>query len=277
MAISINLSLKTRDAYYPDIPLFLVSIPLIAAFNYYLMHPEAAFNSFLLLNYGIDTLQGYAAVLGMRYMTLWLDEKYPYEHNLGKRLMLQLAGATLLGLVIITLLTELTSLIIEGHSKPSEFYAFNLWIVAIWALMVNTVYIILHFYKAWQSTVTDKQPADSPNDHGVMARKGNRQMRIPYQEIIGFSVDGNYAVCHHLEGDKYYLDQSLAEVETHAPPSLFFRLNRQFILNQSYVLGYNRAQNGKVIALLKEQQAFPKEISISRTKAPEFKRWLQSA
>ena len=142
--------------------------------------------------------------------------------------------------------------------------------------MVNTVYIILHFYKAWQSTIVESEQQDL-QEMGVLARKGNKQMRIPYQEIIGFSVDGNYAVCHNMEGDKYYLDQSLTEVETHAPRTLFFRLNRQFILNQAYVQGFNRAENGKVIALLKEQPAFPKEVTISRTKAPEFKRWLQSA
>ena len=265
MAISINLTQNSRREYHPDIPLFLVGIPLIAAFNYYLMHPNAAFNSFLVLNYTIDTLQGYAAVWGMRQATLYLDRTRPYAHNLGKRLVWQLVGVTGVALIIITVLTELTSLVIDGHSKPSEFYLFNLWIVAIWALVVNTVYILLHFYQAWRSSV-GKMETEAPAINSVIARK-----------IIGFSVDGNYAVCHDLKGDKYYLDQSLTEVESNTPSPQFFRLNRQYILNQDYVQGFNRGENGKVIALLKDQTAFPSQITISRTKAPEFKRWLQTA
>ena len=79
-----------------------------------------------------------------------------------------------------------------------------------------------------------------------------------------------YAVCHSVGGHKFYCDLSLNELQEQLPAPRFFRLNRQYILSHRFIRGFNRAENGKVIALLKEDVPFPSQISISRTKAPEF-------
>ncbi len=78
---------RTRT-YYPDVPLFLALIPLIAAINYYLTYTTVRLNGFLLLTYSIDTVQGSAAWFAVRGIVIWLDRRFPYEGHLVRRILL---------------------------------------------------------------------------------------------------------------------------------------------------------------------------------------------
>ncbi|MDQ4140927.1 MAG: hypothetical protein M3142_10425, partial [Bacteroidota bacterium] len=66
---------NSPNPYYPDVVLFLILIPFISAFNYYLTYTNIRLNWFLLLTFSIDTVQGYLAWLGVRYFVLYLDKK----------------------------------------------------------------------------------------------------------------------------------------------------------------------------------------------------------
>ena len=46
---------------YRDIIFFIIAIPIINAFNYYLTYTKISFNSHTLLTFLIDTVEGYAA------------------------------------------------------------------------------------------------------------------------------------------------------------------------------------------------------------------------
>src|SRR4051794_10795610 len=102
---------QNRNPYYPDIVLFLILIPFISAFNYYLTYSNIKFNGFLAITFGIDTAQGYAAVWAVRSFILFLDKKYPYERSPRNRILIQLVCTTFIGLAVISILTEIASLI----------------------------------------------------------------------------------------------------------------------------------------------------------------------
>ncbi|MBK8657041.1 MAG: hypothetical protein IPN20_24760 [Haliscomenobacter sp.] len=57
----ITMRLK-NNPYHPDIAIFLVLIPFVSAFNYYLTYTNIRWNGFLALTYTVDTVQGYAAL-----------------------------------------------------------------------------------------------------------------------------------------------------------------------------------------------------------------------
>jgi hypothetical protein len=81
---------KNTNPYYPDIPLFLGLIPIINAFNYYLTYSNIQLDSHLLLTFSIDTVQGYLAWVGIRYLILYFDDQLPYHRAPLKRIMIQL-------------------------------------------------------------------------------------------------------------------------------------------------------------------------------------------
>ena len=68
------------------------------------------------------------------------------------------------------------------------------------------------------------------------------------------------------------MDISLDDFLKQLDPDLFFRANRQFIININSVESYRTDSYGKLIAKLKAPNVIT--IDISREKAQAFKSWL---
>lgn len=81
----------------------------------------------------------------------------------------------------------------------------------------------------------------------------------------------NYLV--NTAGEKYVLDyDSLDEIEALLDPQVFYRANRQYIININAIERVSPQENQKLAVFL---SALPKtEIDISREKAPHFRKWL---
>ena len=78
----------------------------------------------------------------------------------------------------------------------------------------------------------------------------------------------------HKDGKKYITDyRSLDEVEELLDPAQFFRANRQFIIDLSYIETMRSDETGKVIVRLK-LGGFS-EIIVSKEKAAAFRKWVE--
>ena len=266
----------TLSPYYPDVPLFLVLIPLISAINYYLTYSNVRFNGFLLLSFTIDTLTGYIAWMFVRKLILYLDSILPYSRGLGKRLALQLPATTVLGLAIISLLTEAVSFIARGEPAPADFYTVDLVIIGIWFFFINAIYLGLYYYNrlkvAEHTLAADKRSSQE----GFTARVGKKDVRIAFEDLIGFFKDGDYSYAQVTDGRKYYLYQSLDKIEGRIPEDSFFRLNRKCILHRKAIGEFKRIEHGKILVIPVEKDGLPAEIGVSRIKAPHFKRWFEN-
>jgi len=267
-------SRKLKNPYHPDIALFLVLIPFISAFNYYLTYSNIKFSWFLLLTFSLDTAQGYAAWWAVRSFILFMDKKKPYGDKPLSRILIQLICTLAIGLIVISLLTELTSWVAKGKGVPLSFYTVDLFIISIWFFVINGIYIGLYYYNVWQRVEEVRQEELRLKVGGLVVKQGKQNIRLTFDELAGFFVDGEYAVVCDTSGKKYYLDQSLDKIEK-TVPALFFRLNRQFILHRQLVSGFKRAENGKLLVLLNKHESFPTEVAVSRTKAAAFKSWFQ--
>lgn len=266
---------NTTIPYHPDVALFLVLIPFIAAFNYYLTYSSMRLSWFLLLTFSIDTVQGYAAWWGVRTFIFWLDKKIPYEKNFTARIVGQLIGTMVIGLGVISLLTELVSWIARGKPAPLNFYTIDLVIISIWFFVINGIYIGLYYYNQWKRSEEERREEKRLTSGGMVVRQGKQEIKLAFEDLAGFLVDGEYAVACQTAGKKYYVDQSLDKIEDSLPASVFFRLNRQFILHRQMVIGFKRAENGKLQVSLNAHENFPAEITVSRTKASAFKDWFR--
>lgn len=263
-----------NSPYAPDILLFLILIPFISAVNYYLTYTDIRLNGFLLLTYTIDTLQGYIAWLAVRAVILFLDRIYPYDRSPVLRITIQLVSTTVVGLCTISILTEIVSLIARGKMAPLNFYTIDLIIIGIWFFVINGVYVGLYYYNALRLSEEKRQEDLRLRTEGLLVRHGKQDLRFDFGEIAGFFVEGDYVVASHISGKKYYMDQSLDKFEKTLPGSLFFRLNRQYIVHHQMVTGFRRSENGKLLVLLQGNAHFPSEITVSRSKAPAFKDWF---
>jgi len=266
---------KHSNPYHPDIWLFLILIPLISAFNYYLTYTHIQLNGYLLLTFTLDTAEGYLAWWGIRSYILFLDKKLPYETGPVKRLGIQLSGTIIIGLFIIISLTEIVSWIARGKPAALNFYTIDIFIISIWFFVINGIYAGLFFYNQWQSAEEKRREENRIRAGGLLVNQGKQELLLDFKLLSGLYVDGEYVAACDTSGKRYYLNQSLDKIELKLPATYFFRFNRQYILHRQQVTGFKRDENGKILVLLKPSENFPPEIGVSRTRAPAFKDWFR--
>ncbi|MCS4436853.1 LytR/AlgR family response regulator transcription factor [Aquiflexum gelatinilyticum] len=263
----------SRAFYHPDIWVFLIAIPFISAFNYYLTYSNIQFNSFLLTRFTIDTLQGYVAWLLVRWVIFSLDQKIPYKPDFLRRIVIQMITTMIVGLGFLALSTELLSVLIKGETAPIHFYTKDLVIISIWFFVINGFYVGMFFYRQWESAETEKQSL-KPEMEGFPVRTGNQLLLIKFSEIDLFLVEEDYVQLIASTGKNYLLDLSLDKIEQKLSPIDFFRVNRQFIVSRQIVTGFKRLENGKLLVQVNCDIKSPQELTVSRTKAPAFKSWF---
>lgn len=271
--------LESKDSksnpYQPDILIFLLSIPFISAVNYYLTYKNVQLNSWLLITYTIDTTQGYLAWWACRKFIFYLDAHWSYEKGKTLRIIVQFFGVFIIGIFLIVASTELISWIVKGRPAIPSFYAFDIIIISIWFFFINVTYVGLYYYNKLNLTHLNYQLKQRQLIDGILVRTGKLDIKVAYSEIESLYVDGEYAILIDSSKKKYYIDLSLDKLETNLPEQLFFRINRQCILHRNSILGFKRETNGKLTVTPKSNVEFPFDLTISRLKAPAFKRWFQ--
>ncbi len=265
------------ESSYRDVKLFLWLIPGINAINYYLTYQHFGPLWRIAVTFTIDTILGYIAWFAIRSVIIWLDGKIPYAANPLKRIVIQLIATVLTGSVTIILLTELENWLASNKPVPLSFYTNDIFIISIWFFVVNGIYIGLHYYNLWQQSEMQRIKEAAIKTGGFAVNSGKKDLIMPFEEIAGFYIDGDYSVVVTAENKKIFVDSSLDKLEKSLPQSFFFRLNRQFIVHRQVVTGFEKTENGKLNVLLKETGHLPASIPVSRTKAPGFKSWLTPA
>ncbi len=264
----------TADNKHNDVKFFLIAIAFISAFNYYLTWSNIHFNWFLLMTYAIDTVQGWLAWWAMRSIIIFLDKKIPYSPQPLKRILIQLIVTTAAGLFVIIVLTELVSWIVRGRPALLNFYQFDIFIFIIWFIVINAIYIGMHYYNELKQSEHHRVEEKKLRQEGFPVKHGKQNLLIPFQDVAGFYVEDGYTVLQTSENKKYLLDKSLDKIEATLPAEWFFRLNRQYILHRKVLTGFKRREEGKIDVFVNSEN-FPKDIQVSRTKAVGFKKWFQ--
>ncbi len=94
-------------------------------------------------------------------------------------------------------------------------------------------------------------------------------------EDIGYFYALNKLVCLvDNKGNKFILDQSLAEIEKTIDPGLFFRANRKFLVNMNAVKKIRASSKSKL--LIELEPAPQEEVIVSQENATSFKEWMGS-
>ncbi len=100
----------------------------------------------------------------------------------------------------------------------------------------------------------------------------NQWLPVNTKDIACFYKDS----LHYLftfSGEKYILSyDSMEDIETLLNPSVFYRANRQAIININAIQSVKSHENAKLTVTLKLPVKL--EVDISRDKAPQFRKWV---
>ena len=105
-----------------------------------------------------------------------------------------------------------------------------------------------------------------------LVKTGQSFVKINSEGIAYFFVDNKLTYCRLFDNRKYLLDYTLDELENELDPQLFFRINRQFILNINSVESVHVYFGGslKLHIIPKSEE----EVIVSRRRVASFKDWM---
>lgn len=96
---------------------------------------------------------------------------------------------------------------------------------------------------------------------------------VPQEQVACFSRD-EVIYLYTTDGHKLITDyNTLDELEDLIDPDVFFRANRQFLINLNAIAGYQSHYSGKLLVTLRKPHEV--EITISKEKAPMFREWFE--
>ena len=130
----------------------------------------------------------------------------------------------------------------------------------------------MDFYREWRASQDKRREENKVRSGGLQVKSGKQNLQLEFDAIDGFVVDGEYILCHTSDEKKFLIDMSMDKLEKSLPDNSFFRLNRQFLLHRQVIVGFDKIENGKLLILVKSS-SIPESITVSRTRAPEFKKW----
>jgi two-component system, LytTR family, response regulator LytT len=98
---------------------------------------------------------------------------------------------------------------------------------------------------------------------------------IAYNNIVLFGVENETLYIHTFNNQRYPVSKTMAEIEPTIDPSLFFRINRQVLLNRNSIKEIQPYFNRKVI--IKTNVSIKEQLIVSRLKVSDFMKWMEQS
>jgi DNA-binding LytR/AlgR family response regulator len=106
----------------------------------------------------------------------------------------------------------------------------------------------------------------------IIVKKGYNFISLSLTDIVLFYTENLVVYALDQGGNKYIVDKNLNTLEEELDPGIFFRANRQYIVNVDFILGYKSYQRVKLFLTLKNN--VDHVIVVGQEKAKAFRKWL---
>jgi DNA-binding LytR/AlgR family response regulator len=110
----------------------------------------------------------------------------------------------------------------------------------------------------------------------LIVRKGIENIALKIEDIVLIHTENKIVYVTDKKGRKFIADNNLGELEEELDEQLFFRANRQYLVNMNYIRGYKSYERVK----LQVDLTLPElnhVIIVSQETAPDFRKWLYEA
>lgn len=107
---------------------------------------------------------------------------------------------------------------------------------------------------------------------GFLVKRGKDYRRVEAGDVAFFYATHKLVCLVTASGDKFILDQSLAEIEKELDPALFCRANRKYVVNRKAIQKMTALPKSRL--LLQLCPASPDEVMVSAENSNAFKKWI---
>lgn len=110
----------------------------------------------------------------------------------------------------------------------------------------------------------------------LIVKRGLDHVFLHLDDVVLFYTENKVVFVVDKNGKKYLVDKNLSDLSAELDEAVFFRANRQYLVNINYIKGYKTYERVKLQADLTVNNT-DHCIVISQETAPQFKKWLYEA
>lgn len=107
----------------------------------------------------------------------------------------------------------------------------------------------------------------------VLVKNGNEFIPLRVEDISFFYTENKIVFAIDKDGKKFQADKKLSDLEAELDSSVFFRANRQYLVNINFVKGFKAYERVKILLELTISMN-SHQIIISQETAPDFRKWI---
>jgi two-component system response regulator LytT len=129
-----------------------------------------------------------------------------------------------------------------------------------------------HFEKKTASHLNDEMPAITAKT--FLIKKGKEFQLISTDDISMFYTDNKLTFAYNNNGNKFLIQSTLIELENQLSSKLFFRANRQFLINRKYINKIRQLDEGRFEIIIDSVDSL--HIDINQQKFSRLKEWIEN-
>jgi DNA-binding LytR/AlgR family response regulator len=107
----------------------------------------------------------------------------------------------------------------------------------------------------------------------LVVRRGLEHIALKVEDVVLFYTENKLVYAIDRYGKKYFADKNLSGMEQELDDAMFFRANRQYIINIEFIKGFKPYEKVKLWV----DMSLPDlnhHIVISQENAPQFREWM---
>lgn len=207
---------------------------------------------------------------------LFLDKRMPWESRPGlKRWAWQVGVGFPLGILIdwggVVFRNDLLGIPFSPH----------LFIYTDVPILLLFTIILPYLYRKWYLGNYDQlRTVDAEEKAPALlqrlpysVKKGNKVYQIPLEDICCFYRKDQYNFLRQSNGKEYIVDQSLTAIEQELDSHLFFRINRQLLVNRLAIHSYKTLPSRQIELSL--SPVLEEGALLNKNRSAQFKKWMQ--
>jgi DNA-binding LytR/AlgR family response regulator len=107
----------------------------------------------------------------------------------------------------------------------------------------------------------------------LVVRKGMENIALKTDDIVIIYTEEKLVFAIDKDGKKYIVDQRLADLQNWLDRRIFFRANRQYLVNIAFIRSYRAYEKVKLQVNL-TMPGLEHLIIVSQDTAPVFRKWI---
>jgi len=110
-------------------------------------------------------------------------------------------------------------------------------------------------------------------NRSILVHEKEKIIPVLYSDIAWFHYDEGIITIKLISGISYHVSQGIDEIESLADAGLFYRANRQFLINRHAIHSVEKFFARKLVIKMKTDT--PEILVVSKARAGDFLKWLQ--